>query len=236
MNNDRKSAIDAATAQVPGWSPSDQLFALFLLASSLPDKDGDILELGAWCGKSTIPLAMAARQLGSCKVLSVDLFPEKEDWYQNTDGTYSFKVEIDGEAYASYQTQTVWQEPFDRDIRPVYSKWRSTLEAFKENLAGAGLSDFVVPYRMDLNRFVEERQDDTRLRLAFIDGDHSYESVCTDIDLVERMLLPGGWICFDDAFTSYQGVDAAITERILHNPQYEGFMQPTRKLFVARKK
>ena len=236
MLEDVVAQIAVKTTGVPGWSTQDQLFSLFLLAASVPDKDGDILELGAWCGKSTIPLAMAAKQLGSCKVLSVDLFPGKDDWYQNADGTYSFKVEIDGDVFAALQHQTVWQEPFDKDIRPVYSRWCSTLEAYRENLRVAGLSDFVIPFRMDLERFVRQHREDTKLRLAFIDGDHSYEAVCSDIDLVDRMLVPGGWICFDDAFTSYEGVDSAITEKILDNPRYEGFMQPTRKLFVAKKK
>jgi len=236
MNENIRSAIETATESVPGWSPTEQLFALFLLATSGAAEKGDILELGAWCGKSTIALAMAASLVGSCKVLSVDLFPEKHDWYQNEDGSYSFSVEIDGKVHSSYQTQTVWREPFERDIQPVYARWSATLDAFTENVTAAGLLDVVIPYRMDLERFAIDFAADTDLRLAFIDGDHSFEAVCNDIEIVDRMLLPGGWICFDDAFTSYDGVDEAIREKILHNPNYDTFMQPTRKLFVAKKK
>jgi len=43
-------------------------------------------------------------------------------------------------------------------------------------------------------------------------------------------------VCFDDAFTCYEGVSRAISELIIANPSYECCQQMTRKLFVARKK
>jgi hypothetical protein len=52
--------------------------------------------------------------------------------------------------------------------------------------------------------------------------------------MVERFLLPGGWICFDDAFSSYAGVDQAITELVINSGNYQQCQQLTRKLFVAR--
>lgn len=74
-----------------------------------------------------------------------------------------------------------------------------------------------------------------RFRLAFIDGDHSYEAVCADIRNVERVLVPGGWICFDDAFTVYDGVNRAIDDLIINSGDYELCQQMTRKFFVARR-
>jgi hypothetical protein len=58
--------------------------------------------------------------------------------------------------------------------------------------------------------------------------------VAKDIAMVERFLLPGGWICFDDAFSSYAGVDQAITELVINSGHYQQCQQLTRKLFVAR--
>ena len=49
-------------------------------------------------------------------------------------------------------------------------------------------------------------------------------------------LVNGGWICFDDAFSCYEGVNQAIRELILADPQFDLCQQMTRKLFVARKK
>jgi len=73
-------------------------------------------------------------------------------------------------------------------------------------------------------------------KFAFIDGDHGYDAVCKDIENVERYLVPGAWICFDDAFSSYEGVSRAIQDMIINNPEYSFGQQMTRKFFVARKK
>jgi hypothetical protein len=74
-----------------------------------------------------------------------------------------------------------------------------------------------------------------KCRLAFLDGDHGYEAVCKDIRNIDRHLAIGGWLCFDDAFTSYGGVSQAISDLIIPNPCYRNCQQMTRKLFIARK-
>jgi cephalosporin hydroxylase len=70
--------------------------------------------------------------------------------------------------------------------------------------------------------------------MAFIDGDHAYDEVVKDIKGLEPFLVPGAWVCFDDAFTVYEGVDKAINEYILNNNNYKLGHQVTRKLFVAQ--
>lgn len=95
MNSKTKpiaTQIEEAVKDIPGWSPIDQLLSLFTLALSSSHLQGDILELGSWCGRSAVALGMAARLTGDTKVHCVDLFPEKTDWYQNADGTYSLYV------------------------------------------------------------------------------------------------------------------------------------------------
>ncbi|MEY4592782.1 MAG: hypothetical protein RIR18_1677, partial [Pseudomonadota bacterium] len=67
--------IEEAVKSIPGWSPLDQLMALFTLAYSSSHLPGDILELGSWCGRSAVALGMAAKLTGIGKVHCVDLFP-----------------------------------------------------------------------------------------------------------------------------------------------------------------
>jgi hypothetical protein len=98
------------------------------------------------------------------------------------------------------------------------------------------LQDLVTTHRGDSTAFLREAPEGLQCKLAFIDGDHCYPAVCQDIANVERFLLGGGWICFDDAFTEYDGVNRAIQTCILDNPEYELGQQLTRKLFVARRK
>lgn len=226
--------IEEAVRNIPGWSPIDQLLSLFTLAYTSADLPGDILELGSWCGRSAVALGMAARLTGNSKVHCVDLFPEKEDWYKNTDGTYSFTVNINGRIVGAYGEQTVWAEPYERDIAPVYERFSGTLEAFNTFIAKNGLSKQIISYKDDLQSFALNTAPDLQLRLAFIDGDHSYDAVTKDIEVIERFLMPGGWICFDDAFSSYVGVDKAIEQHIIKSGKYCQHQQLTRKFFVAR--
>ena len=226
--------IEEMVRGVPGWSPQDQLVALFNLAY-LPDAEGDIIELGSWCGRSASALGLAARLSGRSTVHAVDLFPDKTDWRRNDDGTYSYCVTLGDRQFGAYGEQTVWAEPFERDIAPIYERQPRLLDVFRETIARNGLSDVVRPFRGDLQMFADAAPADLRCKLAFIDGDHSYDAVRQDIAHAERFLVPGGWICFDDAFSCYEGVDRAISDAVVHSGRYDRCQQVTRKFFVARR-
>ena len=227
--------IEDMVREVPGWSPHDQLVALFSLAY-FSDVPGDIIELGSWCGRSAIALGLAAKLTGGSIVHAIDLFPERGDWRRNPDGTYSFAVTIGGATIRAYEEPAVWAEPYERDIAPLYEKHGGVLEVFREAIARNGLQHVVRPFKGDMAMFARAAPQGMRCKLAFIDGDHSYEAVCHDIDVVERFLSPGGWICFDDAFSYYDGVNQAITDRIVNSGRYDHCQQVTRKFFVARRR
>jgi predicted O-methyltransferase YrrM len=121
-------------------------------------------------------------------------------------------------------------------MAPIYERYASVYDAFAENVERAGLRDAVVPFRGSVSQFAAAAPAGFKCRVAFVDGDHGYRAVCNDIEQVERFLVPGGWICLDDAFASYASVDRAVEDRILRNPNYELGQQLTRKLFAARRK
>lgn len=227
--------IEAVSTMIPGWTPLDQLLVLHCLTTSSALIGGDVIEIGSWCGRSAAVLGLAARSTPDTHVVAIDLFPAKSDWNKNPDGSYSFNVKLSNTVeLAGYQEQTVWKEPFERDIAPIYEKYESIYDVFIESMQKFELTDIVTGYRGDSN--VISSLSGFKARLAFIDGDHSYQAVCQDIENVEKVLLPGGWICFDDAFSHYEGVNSAIEERIIASNKYELCQQMTRKLFVARKK
>ncbi len=228
--------IEHAVQNIPGWSPLDQLFTLYTLTLASAHLPGDALELGSWCGRSAAAIGMAVKASGRGKLHCIDLFPEKTDWYRNTDGTYSLKVKVAGKTIAAYDDQTVWAEPFKRDIAPLYRKHKGVLEIFKKTIKDNGLQKYVSAFRGDLGMFIKKRPKGFKCRLAFIDAHHSYDAVSADISLLEPFLVRGAWVCFDDAFTTYRGVDQAIEKHIIRSGKYDQFQQLTRKLFVARKK
>jgi predicted O-methyltransferase YrrM len=227
--------IEEMVRDVPGWSPQDQLVALFGLAY-FSDVPGDIIELGSWCGRSATALGLAAKLTGATRVYAIDLFPEKGDWRRNADGSYSCTVTLGEREIKAYHEQTVWAEPYLRDIAPLYDTCNGILDLFREVMRRNDLVDVVHPFRGDIAMFAAAAPADLRCRLAFIDGDHAYDAVCRDIEVVERYLQPGGWICFDDAFSCYDGVNRAIVSRIVDSGRYDRCQQLTRKFFAARRK
>lgn len=228
--------IEAIVREVPGWTSVDQLCTLFDLAYFTAGLPGDIVEVGAWCGRATSVLGLAARRVGGRKVHTIDLFPARDDWKMNPDGTYSIEVRIDGVTYAACREHTVWKEPFERDIAPLYDRCGSVYGLFARAIEKYRLEDCVVAHRGNTALFAAGVPAGFRSSLVFIDGDHSYGSVSQDILRLEPFIVPGGWLCFDDAFSGNPGVDRAIREHVVGNPRYELCQQMTRKLFVARKK
>lgn len=103
----------------------------------------------------------------------------------------------------------------------MYERFFGTLEAFNIAMNANGLTDWVTSYRADLKKFATMSPQGLSLRLVFIDGDHSYPAVAKDIGVVERYLLPGGWICFDDAFSSYDGVNEALQKHVIDSGHYQ---------------
>lgn len=228
--------LEDAVQPIPGWSPIDQLYSLFNLVYMTAGLEGDILEIGSWCGRSAVALGIAAQLTGGAKVHCIDLFPAKDDWRENPDGSFSFAVTIGDRTFGGYQEQTVWREPYLKDIAPLYESYASVYDIFCKSIKNNGLESLVATCRGDSSTFISQVSSDFKCRVAFIDGDHSYESVCIDIHNIEKYLVPGGWICFDDAFSHYDGVNRAITDCIIKSGKYELCQQMTRKFFVARKK
>lgn len=227
-----KQEIQYIQRKVPGWTPLDQLLSLAILAKGSEYILGDILEVGTWCGRSAIVLAKACPQ---STVYTIDLFPEKDDWHQHPNGSWGFKTQIGALVHYGYQDQTVYDEAFQKTIVPVYERWNSPIEAVIEFREKFKLTNLVLERTTSGGMSIHPNR---RFRLVFIDADHSYDAVCKDIDNVEQRLAIGGWICFDDAFRKdypYEGLDRAVTEKILNNPRFDHKGNLTKKLFVARK-
>lgn len=220
---------------VPGWTPLEQLLSLFALAYNSA-RLGDVLEIGSWCGRSMVALGLAAQAAGNAHVHCVDAFPERGDWYENADGTFSFQVVTETGVVRGHADQVVWAEPFHRDIVPTYERWGSLWKAFLGSRERFGLNDVVTPHRMSSAAFFTGPGRAHRYGLVFIDGEHSHEAVAYDMDAAIERLVTGGTLCMDDAFTCYDGVNAAIRHRI--ESQASGLRQPmrvTRKMFAAVK-
>ncbi len=76
----------------------------------------------------------------------------------------------------------------------------STFRAFQENIQRAGIADYVTPICKSSEDAVQEWRGP--IRLLFIDGDHSYESVSRDFALWSPFVVGGGLVCLHDVGNS----------------------------------
>ena len=170
----------------------DELFALFNLAFATAELGGDLVEVGSWCGRTAMALGLAAKLSGNTRLHCFDLFPEKTDWHENLDGTYSIKVSTGEEVVSAYTEHTLWREPYEHDVVPFYEKHGSNLEVLVEAAQRNGLADIMSVHRGSSGLLRKHLATDFRCRLAFIDGDHSRHAVCADIRNIEPYLIQGG--------------------------------------------
>lgn len=165
------SVIPAFVSEVKGFLAEEEglrLFELALEACSL----GPCLEVGSFCGKSTIYLGSA------CKTRGKTLF--------TIDHHRGSEEQQPGQLY------------FDTDLLSSETGLLDSFPYFRATIQRAGLEEIVVP--MVTKSRVAARDWTIPLGLVFVDGGHSYETVLTDYECWHPHLLPYGFLIFHDIF------------------------------------
>lgn len=222
---------------IPGWTEIDQLEHLFNETYRVSNtKLAKILEVGSWCGRSSIAIALALKQSGRGKLFCVDLWPEAKDWIQNLDESWSIRINENGSrALIGYDKQTVWNEPYQRSIAPVYEEFGSISKAFNFFINRFQVNEYIVKFKGHSYEWIRDFQD--TLDGVFIDGDHSYDAIKLDLQSLIPRLNSDGFLILDDAFSVYQGVDKAIEEFINSNTDsFEAIRKIGRKTLSTKLK
>ena len=162
----------ALLQDVKGFLGDEEGRRIYTLALEVSGR-GPCLEIGSYCGKSTLYLGAACRESGSI-LFSVDHHRGSEE-------------------------QQPGEEYFDPELWDPRSRCVDTLPAFRHTIARAGLEAFVVP--MVCPSEVAARAWATPLSLIFIDGGHAEETVRADYLVWSNHLIPGGYLLFHDVFT-----------------------------------
>jgi len=171
LNDDFKS-ISALASGVKGFLADDEGKALYEMALAAA-KLGPCLEIGSFCGKSTVYLGSACKK-NSSTLYTIDHHRGSEE-------------------------QQPGQPYFDPELFDTREGNINSLPLLRETLKKAGLEDNVVP--MVTRSGVAARNWATRLGLVFIDGGHSYETALKDYQNWSPHLLPGGLLVFHDIYT-----------------------------------
>jgi hypothetical protein len=154
-----------------GFLDSEEGDALYALALDVCAR-GPCLEIGSYCGKSTLYLGSACREKGGT-LFSVDHHRGSEE-------------QQPGQAYC------------DPELIDPRSNRVDTFGHFRRTLAAAGLEDTVVP--VVCASLVAARCWATPLSLVFIDGGHDHGTVLGDYIAWSRHVVAGGYLLFHDIF------------------------------------
>lgn len=159
------------TSHVRGFMDDDEARRLHRIALEA-SKRGPCLEIGSYCGKSTICLGLACQKNGGV-LFSIDHHRGNEE-------------------------QQPGQEYFDPEIFDQTSGRVDTFGEFRANIESAGLLDTVAPLVCPSS--LAARMWATPLSLVFVDGSHTLESAYRDYVCWSRHLIPGGYLLFHDIF------------------------------------
>jgi len=154
-----------------GFLDKDEGLRLYQIALAV-SRRGPCLEIGSYCGKSTLYLGAACRENNST-LFAVDHHSGSEE-------------QQPGEGYFDPETYDIRQGRMD------------TFPIFRQTLIDGGLENTVVPVLARSE--VTARHWATPLSLVFIDGGHSFAAAFTDYNSWAGHIMPGGYLLIHDIF------------------------------------
>jgi MMP 1-O-methyltransferase len=168
---DQTARLFALAERVTGFMPADEGRALYDAAVRYLD-EGVAVEIGTYCGKSTVLLGAAAQNANSV-LYTVD------------------------HHHGSEEHQPGW-EYHDASLVDEKTGLFDTLQTFRRTLDAAALDDYVVAVVGKSQ--IAARGWRTPLQLLFIDGGHSEEAAQQDFDGWARWVRIGGGLVIHDVF------------------------------------
>jgi predicted O-methyltransferase YrrM len=152
--------------------PCDEGLALYEAGLSAPEAGGPLLEIGSYCGKSSVYLGAAARER-STVLFAVDHHRGSEE------------------------NQAGWEHHEPDLVDPVVGRL-DTLPTFRRTIHDAGLESTVVAVVADSPTLAEHWG--TPLGLLFIDGGHGHEPAHRDYEAWVPWVEDDGILAIHDVF------------------------------------
>ena len=169
--------VFAAFLAAKGFMPDDEGRALHAAAADAARSGLPLLEIGSYCGRSTLLLADAARRAGTV-VVTVDHHRGSEE-------------------------QQPGEEYHDPDLADPHDPSRmDTLPAFRRTVADAGLEEYVIAVvgASPVAAAALSGGGGGRLGLVFIDGGHTDAHATADYESWVPHLAEGGLLAIHDVF------------------------------------
>lgn len=158
---------------IKGFLAGDEAQALYDQALAVSTR-GPVLEIGSYCGKSTLYLGLACQQTGST-VFALDHHRGSEE----------------------HQLGEFFHDP---DLYDASEGIMDTFREFRRNIRSAGLDETVVP--IVASSEATSRHWQTPLAMVFIDGGHSLDAALTDYRCWMPHLQRNGILAIHDLFSN----------------------------------
>ena len=147
---------------------AEKLQELFLNVHHL----GSVLEIGTYCGKSTLNFALIAKKIDGL-IYTVDHHTGSEE-------------------------HQLGEEYHDEDLYDKRLKKFNTLPEFLKNLRSSNLENFIIPIISKSSNASETFSE--LISLLFIDGGHSLEAALSDYNSWKDKICSGGLLVIHDVF------------------------------------
>ena len=167
----KKTNLPIDIKTIKGFLADDEGQALFEAATHTANL-GPSLEVGSYCGKSTVFLATAAKQNNNI-VYAIDHHRGSEE-------------------------HQLGEEYHDSELFDSQAQLMDTFKAFRKTLRDAQLEDTVIP--IVATSQLASRHWSTPLGMVFIDGGHSMEAAMTDYRSWVGHIALGGILAIHDIF------------------------------------
>ena len=137
---------------------------------------GSVLEIGTYCGKSTLNFALIAKEIDGL-IYTVDHHTGSEE-------------------------HQLGEEYHDEDLYDKRLEKFNTLPELLKNLRNSSLGKYIIPI---LSKSSEASKTFSELiSLLFIDGGHSLEAALSDYNSWKDKICPGGLLVIHDVFPNPQ--------------------------------
>ena len=137
---------------------------------------GSVLEIGTYCGKSTLNFGLIAKKIGGL-IYTVDHHTGSEE-------------------------HQLGEEYHDEDLYDKRLKKFNTLPEFLKNLRSSNLENFIIPI---ISKSANASETFSELiSLLFIDGGHSLEAALSDYNSWKDKICSGGLLVIHDVFPNPQ--------------------------------
>lgn len=193
---DIKGILEEIVELCPQWRgiADDKIACLYEIAKQCTHP---IVEIGCGDGFYTIALAFGSRDGNRVKVISID--PHA--------GLATVPIENPTDETNFTDSKYIGE------LIPVYSEEilrnGTSYEGFMKHIKEWKVTDIVKPM-VNYSELAFQELKDLQIELLLIDGDHRYHFVKKDFELYSQLVIPDGYIAFDDA--SLVGVKAVIAE------------------------